>query len=342
MLANYVNLFILIAGLFLFAIEVLLLKKIKGKKVSYKQSILNIGLGMIERIIGIISFNFGLVFFTFLLPFRLLEPISNPLLSFVICLFAVDLMWYFYHRISHRISLIWAAHLIHHQSSEYNFSVNFAISPFGFFVRVFIYGSLVLIGIPPEDIILINGINAFYQYLLHSELWPEFKGWERFFVTPKFHQIHHSSVYEHLDTNYGGMFTLWDRIFGTFYLDNKTTKYGLTKPIKDKNPFHLQLIFFLKLIENFRVFSFKKAFTLLFLGPEAQTKELPYLPESKVNYTYSRIVGGFILFCFGYTSISFVILPLWLSLVFGFIGIIIFSGLRIYINRSSNEEFKDR
>jgi sterol desaturase/sphingolipid hydroxylase (fatty acid hydroxylase superfamily) len=330
MQANYVNLFILITGLLLFAIEIFLLKKIKGKKVSYKQSILNIGLGMIERLIGIITFNFGLLFFTFLVPFRFVEPISNPYLSFIICLFAVDLMWYFYHRISHRISLIWAAHLIHHQSNEYNFSVNFAISPFGFFVRVFIYGSLVLFGIPPKDIILINAINAFYQYLLHSELWPEFKGWEKFFVTPKFHQIHHSSVQDHLDTNYGGMFTIWDRIFGTFYMDSKAIKYGLTKPVEENNPFHLQLIFFLKLIENFRVFSFKKAFTLLFLGPEAQTPDLPNSPRQNVNYSYSRLISGFLLFGFGYSMISLTLLPIWISLVIGFIGIIIFSGVKIH------------
>ena len=327
--ANYVNLFILFFGLLLFAIEIILLKIVKQKKVNFQQSILNIGLGMIERLFGILTFNFGLLFFTSLLPFRLIEPILNPYLAFIVALFAVDFMWYIYHRISHRVSLIWAAHLIHHQSKEYNFSVNFAISPFGFFVRIFVYGLLVLIGIPPEEIIVINAINAFYQYLLHSELWPEFKGWEKVLVTPKFHQIHHSSVREHLDTNYGGMFTIWDRMFGTFHTDTKQINYGLTKPIENHDPFHLQFIFFLKLIENFRLYSLKKATTLLFLGPEAQTPDFPRLYKIQINYTFSRLIVGFLLFSFGYIALSLALLPQWFALCLGLIGIITYSGITL-------------
>ena len=329
MTTHFLNLFVLFFGLFLFATEIILLKKLKHKTVNFNQSNLNIGLGMIERLIGIITFNFGILFFTALFPYRLINPIANPYISFIISLFAVDLMWYIYHRISHRISLIWAAHLIHHQSKEYNFSVNFAISPFGFFVRIFIYGTLVLVGIPVKDIILANAINALYQYLLHSELWPEFKGWEKFFVTPKFHQIHHSSVREHLDTNYGGMFTIWDRLFGTFRNDNKPITFGLTKPLLNTNPFHLQLFFFWKLIENFHIYPFKKAIWLLFLGPESQSPEMPNLPKLKVHYSRSRLISGFLLFGLGYSAISFSFLPIWFSVILGFLGILIFSGIRV-------------
>jgi alkylglycerol monooxygenase len=327
MTANYLNLYILFFGLFLFVAEIILLKKLKRKNVNFDQSILNIGLGMIERLIGVITFNFGLIFFNLLVPYRILEPLSNPYFAFIISIFALDLMWYIYHRISHRVSLIWAAHLIHHQSTEYNFSVNFAISPFGFFVRIFVYGILVLVGISPEDIIIVNAINAFYQYLLHSELWPQFKGWEIIFVTPKFHQIHHSSVHEHLDTNYGGMFTIWDRIFGTFHTDSKKINYGLTKPLENNNPFHLQLIFFRKLISNFRVYNFKRALALLFLGPEAQTPEYPISTKLKIKYNYTRLILGFILFSCGYISISLILLPTWISIVMSLLGVLIFSGL---------------
>jgi sterol desaturase/sphingolipid hydroxylase (fatty acid hydroxylase superfamily) len=327
MTINYLNIVVLFFGLLLFVVEILLLKKLKQKNVNFNQSALNIGLGMIERLIGIITFNFGLLFFNFLRPFRIVDPVTNPFTSFIIALFAVDFMWYVYHRISHRISLIWAAHLIHHQSTEYNFSVNFAISPFGFFIRIFIYGILVLVGVSPDDIILVNAINAFYQYLLHSELWPQFKGWESIFVTPKYHQIHHSSVREHLDTNYGGMFTIWDRLFGTFHTDTKKITFGLTKPLENNDPFQLQIIFFHKLINNFRVFSFKKAITLLFLGPEAQTPDLPNSYKTKVKYSYIQLISGFLLFSLGYSALSLSILPLWFSILIGFTGIVIYCGV---------------
>lgn len=193
-------------------------------------------------------------------------------------------------------------------------------------MRIFVYGTLVLFGVAPEDIILVNAINAFYQYLLHSELWPQFKGWESIFVTPKYHQIHHSSVREHLDTNYGGMLSIWDRLFGTFHLDSKKITYGLTKPLENNDPLHLQFIFFHKLIHNFRVFPIKKAIALLFLGPEAQTPDLPNSSTLKAKYSYPSLISGFCLFSLGYSTLSLSLLPLWVSILFGLVGILVYCG----------------
>ncbi len=333
---NFTDIIILILGLTLFGFEVLILKFVKKKTVSLPQTALNIGLGMLERLTGILTINFGIYVFSSLVPFRFFEPLDNKWLAFGITFIAVDFMWYIYHRISHRISLIWAAHLIHHQSIEYNFSVNFAISPFGFFVRIFTYSILILFGITPEHIILANALNAFYQYMLHSELWPEFKGWERILVTPKFHQIHHSSVHEHLDTNYGGMFTIWDRLFGTYYVDNKEVVYGLTKPIVQQDLFHLQILFFLRLIKNFQEFPFFKAFILLFKGPEAQKAEIPRLYNLKVQHSPLQVIFGFSLFLVGFSVISFNLLPIWLGFIIGMIGIFICSGIRFRQNSNDN------
>jgi sterol desaturase/sphingolipid hydroxylase (fatty acid hydroxylase superfamily) len=340
--ANYTDIVILIAGLSLFGLEVLLLKKKKKSSISLNQTVLNLGLGMVERLTGIITINFGIYFFTALIPWRIVEPIATKWIAILIAFFAVDLMWYFYHRISHRISIIWAAHLIHHQSTEYNFSVNFAISPFGFFVRIFVYSILVLVGISPEYIILGNAINAFYQYLLHSELWPEFRGWEKVIVTPKFHQIHHSSVHQHIDTNYGGMFTIWDRIFGTYHFDDIPIQYGLTKPIEQQDPFHIQILFFMKLIKNFKDYSFKKAFQLLFLGPEAQSQDMPRIYTAQIQHHKLRIIIGFFIFLIGYVTLSFQLIPTWISFVIGMLGILICSGLAfIFINHKRLELTKN-
>ena len=332
MALNYSDIIILILGLSMFGLEVLILKIKKRNTISIHQTVLNLGLGMVERLIGIMTINFGIYFFTALMPWRLFDSIENRWLAFAITFVAVDIMWYVYHRISHRVSLIWAAHLIHHQSTEYNFSVNFAISPFGFFVRIFVYSSLVLLGLTPEDIILANALNAFYQYILHSELWPEFKGWEKVFVTPKFHQIHHSSVHEHLDTNYGGMFTIWDRLFGTYHVDEKQIDYGLTKPVEQQDPFHLQLVFILKLFRNFKEFNLKRAILLLFLGPEAQTPDMPRLYTIPIVHHNVRIILGFLIFLIGYLTLSFHLLPNWIAFLIGISGVFICSGMLSLFN----------
>jgi len=333
---NFTDILILTLGLVFFLIEVLVLKLLKKKTISLHQSALNMGLGMLERLIGIITISFGVYFFATLVPFRFIEPLENKWLAFAITFIAVDLMWYIYHRISHRISLIWAAHLLHHQSEEYNFSVNFAISPFGFFVRIFTYSILILFGLTPEHIILANALNALYQYLLHSELWPEFKGWEKILVTPKFHQLHHSSVHEHLDTNYGGMFTIWDRLFGTYHVDEIPIIYGLTKPVAQQDPFHLQVLFFLRLIKNFQEFPFFKAFLLLFKGPEAQKPEILSLYDLTIKHSLMQVIVGFILFMIGFSIISLKLLPIWIGFIIGTIGIIICSGIRFQQNLKSN------
>jgi len=116
------DLIILCVAFSLFGIELFVLK-LKKRKITLDQTVLNLGLGMIERLIGILTINFGLYFFTFLIPWRFIDPFGPPWLAFAVAFVAVDLMWYVYHRLSHRVSMIWAAHMIHHQSKEYNFSV---------------------------------------------------------------------------------------------------------------------------------------------------------------------------------------------------------------------------
>ena len=333
---NY-DLIILCVAFSLFGIELFVLK-LKKRKITLEQTVLNLGLGMIERLIGILTINFGLYFFTFLIPWRFIDPFGPPWLAFAVAFIAVDLMWYVYHRLSHRVSMIWAAHMIHHQSKEYNFSVNFAISPLGFITRIFVYGTLIFFGITPENIIIANAVNAFYQYLLHSELWPEFKGWERIFVTPKFHQLHHSSVHEHLDVNYGGVFTIWDRIFRSYKIDDIPVVYGLTKEIEQQDPFHTQALFFLKLIHNFRKLPFRKAVALLFLGPEAQSSEMPRVYKAPIKHNFSRIIFGILLFVVGYVFLCQENFPNWVAFSIGFTGIFIMSGLVIGYRYNYKEE----
>ena len=166
---------VIVFGLVTFGVEWLLLRA-HGRSVNFSQTALNLSLGMIERLFALLSLSFGLWLTTEMLGLRILDSIQPGWLNFLAAFIGVDLFWYLYHRISHRVSIVWVAHLVHHQPEEYNLSVNFANSPLGYFVRVLVYSPLVLFGIEHEYIILANIINGFYQALLHSELWPAWVG----------------------------------------------------------------------------------------------------------------------------------------------------------------------
>jgi len=324
-----VDLIVLAFGLGIFFFEILLLKS-KGKTVQFNHSVLNLSLGMIERLVGILSLNLGLHLFKMLVPFQILPSVQHSALAFLLAFVVTDLFWYIYHRASHRISFAWVAHLIHHQPVEYNMSVNFAMSPYGQILRVFLYAPMVLLGITPENIVLATVVHALYQAILHSELWPEFKGLERIVVTPRYHQIHHSCANEHLDKNYGGFLTIWDQLFGSYHTGREPLVYGLTKPIEQPDPLYVSVFFAARLYQNFHEMPFNKAFKLLFAGPEKQPKSLPRLYRHPVNPTWTNSLAGFTLFLSGYMHTGHPeIIPFWLAFTLALVGSFWTSGLQL-------------
>jgi hypothetical protein len=185
----------------------------------------------------------------------------------------------------------------------------------------------VLLGIDPEYIVLANIINGFYQALLHSELWPAWVGLERFIVTPRFHQIHHSSAHAHLDKNYGGMLTIWDRLFGSYHDGREPITYGLTKPIEQRDPFYVSAFYAARLLQNFRDFSFGTAVRLLFAGPEKQPAEMPRLYRVPVRYSPLGLVLGFALFLCGFFLTGSGVVPFWAAFLLAVGGIFLASGI---------------
>ena len=330
---HWTDTLVLVFGLVAFGVEWLLLRA-HGRSVGFNQTALNLSLGMIERLFALISLSFGLWLTTEMDGLRIFAPIKPGWLNFAVAFIGVDFFWYLYHRISHRVSLVWVAHLVHHQPEEYNMSVNFANSPLGYFVRILVYSPLVLFGIEPEYIVLANIINGFYQALLHSELWPAWIGLERFIVTPRYHQIHHSSARTHLDKNFGGMLTLWDRLFGSYHDGREPVTYGLTKAIEQQDPFYVSSFYGARLIQNFRDFTFGTAVRLLFASPEHQPAEMPRLYRTPVRNTPASLLIGFGIFLVGFYLTGSAMIPFWAAFLIAFGGILVASGIVPFPSRA--------
>lgn len=146
----------------------------------------------------------------------------------VLCLLVTDFVWYWYHRLGHEVRFLWAVHSLHHQSENYNISVGFRISIFQYIVRTCFWIALPILGFSADVIVLVLVGHALYQLLLHTQVVPRLGFIEKILVTPSTHRVHHGVNDIYLDKNYGGMFVIWDRLFGTYEPETEEVKYGIT------------------------------------------------------------------------------------------------------------------
>jgi sterol desaturase/sphingolipid hydroxylase (fatty acid hydroxylase superfamily) len=160
--------------------------------------------------------------------------------TWVIDIVGVDLLFYTYHRIAHRVRLIWATHQAHHSSEYFNFATALR-QKWNNSGEILMWIPLPLLGIPPWMVFLAFSINLIYQFWVHTEhidkLWRPF---EFVFTTPSHHRVHHGMDQQYLDKNYGGIFIIWDRMLGTFAAETFRPHYGLTKPVNTVNIWTLQ------------------------------------------------------------------------------------------------------
>ncbi len=160
--------------------------------------------------------------------------------TWVITLLVVDLVWYSYHRASHRVRLMWAAHQAHHNSRRFNLSTAVRQKWNPWFELLF-WVPLPLLGIPPWLIFTAFSVNLIFQFFVHTERVDRLPRWAEFvFNTPSHHRVHHASDADYLDKNYGGILIVWDRLFGSYAEETHRPTYGLTTNIDSFNPFRLQ------------------------------------------------------------------------------------------------------
>ena len=150
-----------------------------------------------------------------------------------------DLAYYWKHRFMHRVRWGWAAHVIHHSSQHYNLSTALRQTWTGFFTGLFIVNlPLFLLGFHPVMLAFCGGLNLVYQFWIHTEAIDRMPRWfEAVMNTPSHHRVHHATNPRYLDSNYAGVFIVWDRMFGTFEpeTDEERIRYGIVKQLGSFN-----------------------------------------------------------------------------------------------------------
>jgi alkylglycerol monooxygenase len=183
---------------------------------------------------------------------RFAELSASSALVWIACFFAVDCAYYWFHRLSHEINFLWAAHVVHHQSEDYNLAVALRQSTLQPFFGSIFYWPLALVGFPPAVFLTCSAFNTLYQFWLHTQTIRSLGLLEEVLVTPSHHRVHHGRNPVYLDRNHGGTFIIWDRLFGTFEREGEPVIYGITTPLESWNPVWANLHYWVDLLRTAR------------------------------------------------------------------------------------------
>jgi sterol desaturase/sphingolipid hydroxylase (fatty acid hydroxylase superfamily) len=192
--------------------------KYKGKN-TYRlnDTFTSLSLGMISRYPTMLNLGMQSLIFVYISKYLNvgLLSVKNPL-TWVIAFLLYDLSYYWMHRMHHEIKILWATHSVHHHGEDYNLATALRQTSTGWLWKWIFYLPMIILGIPGEVFITVAGINLVYQFWVHTEHIGHLGFLEKIFITPMNHGIHHAKNKEYIDANYGGVFIIWDRMFGTY------------------------------------------------------------------------------------------------------------------------------
>lgn len=147
----------------------------------------------------------------------LLSYIANPawkaLLSFVL----LDLMLYCWHRLSHSFDGLWMFHKVHHNDPYLNVSTAFRLHIVELLIITALKSAyIILLGVDATMVLTNETLLTLFIMFHHTNI--SFRGEKRLgqvIIAPYLHRAHHSTERNEHDTNYGAVFSIWDRLFGT-------------------------------------------------------------------------------------------------------------------------------
>jgi len=238
----------------------------------------SISLGLISRYIPLLGLGIQGAAFAYVAQYYNLKLFSpSSLWVWVFAFFLYDFCYYWMHRLHHEVKVLWATHVVHHHGEEFNLSTALRQTSTGFLWKWIFYLPIFIVGIPPEVFVTVAGVNLVYQFWVHTEHIPKLGWYEYVFVSPSNHRIHHAQNKNYIDANYGGVFIIWDRIFGTYKEEMEELKpiYGTAKPLRSWNPFKANLdIFREMLLDSSRTRSFKDKIGVWFSRPNWRPEDV--------------------------------------------------------------------
>lgn len=218
------------------------------KVYRFNDFIANLGCGIGSQVVGAFTKAFIFGVYVWAYDHWRLATLPSTALTWVAAFLLVDMLYYWFHRLSHEVNVLWAAHIVHHQSEEYNLSVALRQSWWQGLFSWWFYLPMAVLGIHPILIVTVGAFNTLYQFWIHTKAIDRMGWLEHIFNTPSHHRVHHGSDPKYLDRNHAGTLIIWDKLFGTFQREQEEPVYGITTPLKSWDPVHANFHYWADLI----------------------------------------------------------------------------------------------
>lgn len=223
----------------LIALE-LVVARYRGRHAYAADDAINsIGLGVISQIVGVFSTLLTFGIYAWCAEHLALWTLpADAVWVWALALLGYDFCYYWLHRGGHRVNILWAAHVVHHQSERYNLSTALRQTGSGVLLSWLFYLPLAVFGVPLKVFVVVALIDLLYQFWVHTEQIDRLGWFDRVFCSPSNHRAHHAVNDRYLDKNYGGILIIWDRLFGTFVEEDAADPpvYGTRSPLRSWNP----------------------------------------------------------------------------------------------------------
>ena len=249
------------------------------KKSYYRTSDTLCTLGLLTGNIVVVLATKGLTlaFHIYLYQFKVFDIATMVpvwmmwLLAFIL----IDLVFYIYHRLSHRVRFLWAIHMSHHSSQEMNFAVSFRQAWLGPISKVPFFMILPLIGLDPTIVAVAGSMSTLWGIVGHTQLINKLGPLEIFLNTPSHHRVHHGANKQYIDKNYGNLLIIWDKIFGTFEPEHEKVEYGLVNNVNTFNPVKITFMAWQEIFSDMKKSqNLKEALNCFFGPPKTKIKEI--------------------------------------------------------------------
>jgi sterol desaturase/sphingolipid hydroxylase (fatty acid hydroxylase superfamily) len=302
---NYVQIAI---PFFILAILLEFLFGVLRKRQTYRlnDTVNSLQMGMLSGLVNVLRLGFSAVVFTWVVSqFGITQWSADYWWQWALAFVAYDLCYYWKHRYGHQWRIMWASHAAHHQSEEYNLSTALRQTGTDYIGFVF-YLPMYLVGTPIEVIISVGSLNLVYQFWVHTEHVRRLGVLDYIFVTPSNHRVHHAKNPSYIDKNYGGVFVLWDRLFGTFEdeREDEPCRYGITHQLASWNPIWANAhVWWETLKLAVRTRRWQDKFLVWFKGPAWRPADLPAV--ANVDWREAKFDPIVSTFAKAYTFVQF-------------------------------------
>ena len=203
---------------------------------SLGDSISDIGTGILSQLVEVFLKTVLFAGYLYVYAHRVTTLDARSVAVWTLGFVGVDFLYYWFHRMSHEVNAFWAAHVVHHQSEEFNLAVALRQGAFQSSFSWIFYLPLAWIGLPPLLFLTLSSINTLYQFWIHTRAIDRLGPLEWVLNTPSHHRVHHGRNPKYIDRNHAGTLIIWDRMFGTFAPEEEEPVYGITTPLASWDP----------------------------------------------------------------------------------------------------------